>query len=189
MKFLGVAAIASLASFTSALPIKASTVLSFEMAGINGPKPDIHNQIPLETLESGQLAIADSKDGSASPIKVTIKPWMEGELLGINSDGKENGQHGYLVQTDQDKLYDLKYGNLPSGDSGVLTKGFYPAEDHPAAGAEGIEQLFYSNGEIQGGSFLYESNSAEPHPIKWYASNDKIPEGYTQVWLTRPIKV
>lgn len=215
MKFLALATITSLLSFAAAAPVPASndTVPAdfiFELAGLRGHKPDIHKYIPLD-LNGDDLAYPDSSDSktyAVSPPLVTrtlvprigimtdphfiqtVKPWGAGELLGGEIGGKLNGLQGYIAKTSEDKIYDFKFGELPSDTDGIFSKGFLVGEDHPDGGVVGVPQLFFaldSKGENVG-AFVIKSDSPAPHPIKWFNDVAKnIPDGYEQVWILRPV--
>ncbi|KZZ97909.1 hypothetical protein AAP_00170 [Ascosphaera apis ARSEF 7405] len=191
MKFLALATITSLLSFAAAAPVPASndTVPAdfiFELAGLRGHKPDIHKYIPLD-LNGDDLAYPDSSD---SKTYATVKPWGAGELLGGEIGGKLNGLQGYIAKTSEDKIYDFKFGELPSDTDGIFSKGFLVGEDHPDGGVVGVPQLFFaldSKGENVG-AFVIKSDSPAPHPIKWFNDVAKnIPDGYEQVWILRPV--
>ncbi|KAI5305474.1 hypothetical protein KEM56_004310 [Ascosphaera pollenicola] len=205
MKFLSIAAVASLLSFTSAVPVPAAknssvpTGLSFELAGLRGHEPDIRKSTPL-VLSGDDLAYPDSspsskvlavsqlqhhdQEGITTNIHLTktIQPWSAGELIGVDN-GKLNGLQGYLIKNSEDEIYDFKFGKVPSGNKDALTNGFFAAEDHPDGGPVGTQQLFVtaSSDESAVGAFLIKSSGSAPHAIKWFNGDaSKIPDGGVQ---------
>ncbi|KAI5292315.1 hypothetical protein KEM52_006448 [Ascosphaera acerosa] len=185
---LSAAILTGLVAAASAAPLSSraanGTDFSFVLNGLDSG--DIRAENPLVLGDNDIVAFPAPHTKPGDLLIATVQPWQGGKLVGAE-DTPLKGKLGYFVASDDHaKLFSFKFGDPPAKGDDVLTDGWFPAEGHPDDGPVGTLQVFFRTKEVNLGAFVTKDDDSYPRPISWYASDDGIPDGYSEIWISRP---